>query len=263
MVSKPVATGSDPPPETEDPSIHYPDTDGEPLAETEFQFNPLTEMVHALRVHYEDRPDVYVAGDMFVYYRMNDASANVAPDVFAVFGVDKHTRRSYMVWREGKAPDFVMEIASAGSYDRDIGHKRNVYAAIGVTEYWRFDPLRECFDPPLAGERLADGVYEPIPVAEDADGILRGYSALLGLDICVRDDLLRLYDPINRNWLLNLSEAEAARVQAEAARAEAVAARAVAESERAEQASALRAAAERNRALEALLREHGISPDPE
>ena len=242
MVSKPVATGSDPPPETEDPNIHYPDTDGEPLAETEFQFNPLTEMVHALRVHFERRSDVYVAGDMFVYYRMNVVEANVAPDVFVVFGVEKRTRRSYMVWREGKAPDFVMEIASAGSYERDIGHKRDVYAAIGVTEYWRFDPLRECFDPPLVGERLLSGVYSPIAVAEDGDGILRGYSALLGLDICVRDDLLRLYDPINRDWLRNLSEAEAARVQAEAS---------------------LQAAAERNQTLEALLREHGISPDPE
>ena len=255
MVSKPVRTGSEIPLEAEDPSVHYPDTDGEPLAETDFQFNPLTEMVHALRVRYEDRPDVYVAGDMFVYYRMNDASANVAPDVFAVFGVDKHTRRSYMVWREGKAPDFVMEIASASSYDRDIGHKRDVYAAIGVTEYWRFDPLRECFDPPLAGERLVNGVYEPIAVFEDASGILRGYSALMGLDICVRDDLLRLYDPINRNWLLNLSESEAARLESETARLEAETARIEAE-------ASLRAAAERTQALEALLREHGISPEP-
>lgn len=249
MVSKPVSTGSELSPEAEDPSIHYPDTDGEPLAETEFQFNPLTEMVHALRVRYEDRPDVYVAGDMFVYYRMNVAAANVAPDVFVVFGVDKHTRRSYMVWREGKAPDFVMEITSASTYSRDIGEKRDIYAAIGVTEYWRFDPERECFDPPLVGERLVDGSYELIPIGEDADAILRGYSAALGLDICVRDDLLRLYDPINQSWLRNLSEAEAGRVAAEAARAE--------------HAAALRAMQERNRELEALLRQHGISPDEE
>lgn len=240
MVSKPVKTGLAPPTENEDPTIHYPDTDDEPLAETDYQFNPLTEMVHALRVRYEDRPDVYVAGDMFVYYRMNVVAANVAPDVFVVFGVDKHARRSYMVWREGKAPDFVMEITSASTYSRDIGEKRDIYAAIGVTEYWRFDPERECFDPPLAGERLGDEGYGPIPVGEDADGILRGYSAVLGLDICVRDDLLRLYDPINRSWLRNLSEAEAAR---------------------AEKIAALRAAQERNRELEALLRQHGISPD--
>lgn len=240
MVSKPVATGSASPLESEDPGIIYPDTDGEPLAETDFQFNPLTEMVHVLRVHYEDRPDVYVAGDMFVYYRINDAGASVAPDVFAVFGVDKHMRRSYMVWREGKAPDFVMEIASSGTYDRDIGEKRDIYQAIGVSEYWRFDPLRECFDPPLAGERLVDGKYEPIPVGEDGDGILRGYSPTLGLDICVYEDRLRLYDPVGQKWLLNLSEEKAAREDT---------------------VTALQTSEERNRALEALLRQHGISPD--
>ena len=247
MVSKPIVTGSELPPEAEDPNVHYPYEDDEPLAESDFQFYPLTEMVHALRVHYQDRPDVYVAGDMFVYYRMNDPGSVVAPDVYVVFGVDKHSRHSYFIWRDGKAPDFVMEIASAGTYDRDIGHKRDIYRAIGVTEYWRFAPLRECFDPPLAGERLVNGVYEPIPVAEDADGILRGYSAQLGLDICVRDDLLKLYDPISRTWLLNLSESEAARLEAESARAQAEA--------------AMQAATERNRALEDLLREHGISPN--
>ena len=256
MVSKPVAAGSGLPPEAEDPNIHYPYEDDEPLAESDYQFYPLTEMVHALQVHYEDRPDVYVAGDMFVYYRMNDPRAVVAPDVFVVFGVEKRRRYSYFTWRDGKAPDFVAEIASLSSYSRDIGHKRDVYAAIGVTEYWRFDPLRVCFDPPLVGERLVDGVYEPIPVFEDADGILRGYSARLGLDICVRDDSLKLYDPVNRDWLRNLSESEAARTEAEAARVQA-------EAVRAETAAALRAAAERNRELEALLRQHGISPDSE
>ena len=71
-----------------------------------------------------------------------------------------------------------------------------------------------------------DGVYEPIPVFEDADGILRGFSARLGLDICVRDDSLKLYDPVNRDWLRNLSESEAARTEAETARVQAEAVRA-------------------------------------
>ena len=98
MVSKPVATGPELPPEVEDPNIHYPYEDDEPLAESDFQFYPLTEMVHSLRVHYKDRPDVYVAGDMFVYYWMNDPRAVVEPDVFVVFvvfGVDKRSRHSY------------------------------------------------------------------------------------------------------------------------------------------------------------------------
>ena len=104
---------------------------------------------------------------MFGYYRVNDHEAGIAPDVFVVFGVTKHMRRSYMIWREGKAPDFVMEIASEGAYDRYIGEKRDRYAAMGVGGYWQFDPLRECFDPPLPGEwrcqrrKSATGRWKP------------------------------------------------------------------------------------------------------
>lgn len=240
MVSKRIAAGPPPGLEHDDLAIQYPDTDEQPLAESDYQFNPLTETVHAMRVHYADRPDVYVAGDLFLYYRMNDIESSVAPDVFVVFGVDKRMRRSYFIWREGKAPDFVMEIASDSSYERDIGEKRDLYAAIGVTEYWRFDPLGECFDPPLVGERLVDGQYRIIPVAPDANRILRGYSQALGLDICVRDGLLRLFDPVAQTWLRNLAEEKAAREAAEAA---------------------LQASRARSAALEALLRQHGIAPD--
>ncbi len=46
---------------------------------------------------------------------------------------------------------------------------------------------------------------------------MRGYSALLGLDICHRGGLeLRLYDPVSGEWLLNHRESEAARLAAEA-----------------------------------------------
>ena len=82
---------------------------------------------------------------------------------------------------------------------------------MGVTEYWRFDPTGEHFTPPLVAERLVDGEYRPIPIETDADGILRGHSAVLGLDICVIPDFkLRLYDPENGQWLRTHAESEAA-----------------------------------------------------
>ena len=144
MVSKFIKSGLSRPLEEDDLSIFYPDSDGVPLAETDFQFYPLTETVHALRLHFTERPDVYVSGDMLMYYRMNDNTVRVAPDVFVVFGVDDHMRRSYIIWREGgKTPDFVMEIASPSTYVRDATEKRAIYAAFGVTEYWRFDPTEE------------------------------------------------------------------------------------------------------------------------
>ena len=42
--------------------------------------------------------------------------------------------------RTGQAPDFVLEIASPSTGNRDVTEKRDGYAALGIPEYWRFDP---------------------------------------------------------------------------------------------------------------------------
>ena len=207
-----VRSGLDRPLSEDDPDIFYPDTDGEPLAASDYQFYPMTETAHALRQRYRDRPDVYVACDLLVYYRMNDNSSHVAPDVFVVFGVESTRRRSYIIWREGgKSPDFVLEVASPGTYVRDLTEKRELYAALRVTELWRFDPTGECFTPELEADQLnRDGDYEGIPITLGEDGILRGHSAVLGLDICVLPGReLRLYDPVAGVWLRTPDESEA------------------------------------------------------
>ena len=63
----------------------------------------------ALRVHFQHRNDVYVAGNMFIYDEEGNPQSSVAPDVFVVFGAPAHTRDSYFLWLEPKGPDFVME----------------------------------------------------------------------------------------------------------------------------------------------------------
>ena len=205
----------------DDLSIEYPCSDGEPMAENDHQFTALTESALTLREWLAERLDVYVGGDMLIYYRMNDNETRIAPDIFVVFGVlDRTPRYSWIVWREGKAPDFVLEIASPGTWRRDALRKREIYAELGVREYWRFDPTGECFRPPLAGERLVDGAYQPIEITADGDGALRGYSGLLALDICVfaeaERNLLRFYDPVGGRWLRTHHEEAVARQAAEA-----------------------------------------------
>ena len=196
--------------EYDDHTIEYPSSDGEPLAESYFQYIPLTETVSALRIHFKDRSDIYIAADMLIYYKMNDNSVNIAPDIFGVISAPgNHRRHSWIVWREGdKTPDFVMEIASESMWRRDAAEKRDIYAQLGVTEYWRFDPLGTLFTPPLTGERLVDGRYQPIKIVEDPDGILHGHSSVFGLDFCVLPGLeLRIYDPVRGEWLPNHQEA--------------------------------------------------------
>ena len=221
MVTQPFGKSiAKPQVEYEDPTIEYPYEDDEPLAETEFQYEPLTYAVAALKAHFGDRDDVYAQGDMFVYYRMNDPGSVVAPDVFVVIGaLGNHKRNSWFTWREGNiAPAFVMEVASESTWRWDASGKRDIYAQIGVTEYWRFDPTGECFNPPLIGERLMEGEYRPVEVVEDADGILRGYSDVLGLDICVFPNLdLRLYDPARSEWLPSYQEIQDSLQSTEAA----------------------------------------------
>ena len=114
---------------------------------------------------------------------MNDNETRVEPDVFAVFGVaGKHCRDNWLVWREGKAPGFVMEIASPSACRRDISVKRDAYAEMGVAECWRCDATGRLFAPPLAAERLTGGQYQPMPLETDGDGVLRGHSGVLDLE---------------------------------------------------------------------------------
>lgn len=204
MVNESPETGG----ETDDLSIEYESSDGEPMAESRKQWNALVETVSALEIRFIDRPDVFVAGDLLVYYRMNDNQTRVAPDVFVVFGAaGKQLRDYWLVWREGKAPDFVMEIAAPSTWQWDRSEKRDIYAAMGVTGYWRFDPIRVFFNPQLVAETLVNGRYRPLPLAMDDMGILRCHSPLLGLDICVKPGLkLRLYDPARQEWLLTNQE---------------------------------------------------------
>ncbi len=239
----------------EDPSIEYPDTDGEPMAESEEQLLAMIDAISVLREWYADNDDIYVGGDLMIYYRMNDNQTRVAPDVFMVLGTHKGRRRSWRVWQEGKAPDFVMEMASGSTWRRDMREKRDIYTTLDVTEYWRFDPSGDHFTPHLIGERLVDGEYRPLPVETGEDGTLRGYSEILGLDIYVLPGLLlRFYDPVSRQWLLTLEEEASARQAAETALQSEASARQAAETALQSEASA-RQAAETALQSEALARQ--------
>ena len=174
------------------------------MAENDLQYLALTDTVDALRTRFGERRNVYVAGDMLIYYREGDVSSRVAPDAYVVLGANgNHPRMSWLVWEEGLPPTFVLEIGSPFTWRRDTGEKRDVYARIGVAEYWRFDAMGDLFSPGLIGERLVDGTYRSLDVRTDESGVLRGHSPTLGLDLCVRDNNeLRLFDPADGTWLL-------------------------------------------------------------
>ncbi|MCZ7573427.1 MAG: Uma2 family endonuclease [Ardenticatenaceae bacterium] len=199
--------------------IYYPDSDGLPLAESDWQRKVLTYAVEALDLYFRDQPQIYVSGNLFVYYQKGNPKAVVAPDVFVVFGVPKGARRYYMLWREGKGPDVVLEITSESTRREDQQSKRALYAALGVAEYLLVDPTGDYLAPRLQGYRLVEQGYVPLRTDTAPDGSLSLHSPRLGLDLQLRGDEFRFFDPRSRRRLPSLAEAQAqaeqAQVQAE------------------------------------------------
>ena len=208
-------------------TLKYPDSDGLPMAENEFQLRSILYANSALANYYRQRDDIYVVGNLLLYYepspRPGVPGKSVSPDLMVVLGAPKHMRSSYLLWAEPKAPDFVLEVASESTYRSDLGDKRDIYETkIGVSEYWLYDPTGAHLKPPLQGFRLVEGRYEPMPTAERADGALTGHSEVLGLELRLYpDDRFRFHDPASGQDLLSHDETDAAWQQEAQARKEA------------------------------------------
>ena len=83
-----------------DVAIEYPETDGEPVAETDVHIQLMFDLRAALQTFFRDAPEVYIASNLFIYYLEGNPGKRVAPDVFVVRGVSKEPRRIYKLWEE-------------------------------------------------------------------------------------------------------------------------------------------------------------------
>lgn len=188
-----------------DESDTYPELDGKPLADTERHLREIFRMLDILVTHFAEIPDVYVWSNMMMYYEKGNPRAFVKPDIFVSFGIGKQERRIYKVWEEGKPPDFIMEFASRSTYDNDLGGKKEIYAAMGVAEYFLYDPFRSCLPAPLMGFRLFDGDY--VDILPLANGGVP--SETLNLEFLLQDDDIGVYETVAGRWLKTRAEQEA------------------------------------------------------
>ncbi|MFN8557137.1 MAG: FAD-linked oxidase C-terminal domain-containing protein [Dehalococcoidia bacterium] len=214
--SRPYCAYAGPPGE-----VHYPESDGRPMGETAIHVLVITRLISLFLDVYDDRDDVYVVGDSFLYYERGNPHAVVAPDVMVVFGVPREPpRRTYRMWDERIPPALVFEITSRSSRIEDERTKREVYARIGVAEYVIFDPLGEYLHPPFRFYRLRGAAYEPVIPAADGGYVCESLNMVMRPE---GRDLL-FFDRLTGRPILTPSErareAEA-RAEAEAARAEA------------------------------------------
>ena len=193
--------------------VDYPTGDGKPMAETDVHRNLMFDTIQMLVDHFADQPDVYISGNLLMFYVEGDRRKHVSPDVFMVRGVEKKDRDHYLVWKEGKAPDVVVEITSKLTRREDQKKKKDLYhTVLEVREYFQFDPTEDYLEPPLQGFRLIEGVYAPIvPVGG------RLPSEVLGLHLERDGKRLRLFNPATGARLLTATErahaADAARRQ--------------------------------------------------
>ena len=135
----------------------------------------------------------------------------VVPDVMVAFGVPRERyRSSYQTWRMGKAPDFVLEVASRSTWRRDYGAKRELYERLGVAEYMIFDARLTPVRKRLTAYRLnAEGRYEEVgPTVHE--GLGPGIrSELVGLVAFVdAGNDLGWWDPDRKERLRQYEESE-------------------------------------------------------
>ena len=179
------------------------------MPDNSWQANLLCRQGDALLTRYERDPNTFVGINVQLRYREGADTRALVPDVFVVFGVPAGKRSSYSVWEEGKSPDFVLEVASQGTYRKDLGSKKSAYEEMGVPEYGVFDPKGDMHRPRLQLFRLEDGAYQRVSGRSGPDGSLAVASETLGLELRLEDDRLRLWDPEVQEYLLNQHEERA------------------------------------------------------
>ena len=214
---------------TDEDDVFYPCSDGKPLADNMWQAEAILNAASELKVA---RPGALVAMNILMYPERGNPKNRIAPDVLVAFGLGTHNRSSYFTWREGKPPDWVLEVASPRKLGKYRDEKQRAYAAIGVPEYCLFDPQGGLFphgEARLQGFRLVDGVYRPL-----APMVRRGMTAIrseaLALELRVDGELLRFRDLATDKDILHRVEIEAiiretARADREAAKRKAAQAR--------------------------------------
>jgi len=219
--------------------VFYPCSDGRPMADNMWQARAILNAAGDIEAAH---PRALVAADILVYPEEGNNRNSIAPDVLVAFGVGTHSRSSYFVWKEGKPPDWVLEVASPGTQAKDRNLKRCRYAEMGVREYWLFDPKGDAYPqgtPPLQGFELVDGEYHALESRlVDGERVIR--SEVLGLDVRVENELLRFRDSATGREVRHRPELDAAVERAEAQARQEKAQRKIAEARIAQLEAALR-----------------------
>ncbi len=185
----------------------YPLDDATPMTSSQEQYDAMTYSRSALRALMAARSEPYILkADFGLYYAAIDPTLgqrapHVAPDVMLTLGATLPPFTPYRLWEVGKAPDLVLEITSLSTKAEDVD-KRALYAQLGVTEYWQYEPHGKQLKPGLECRRLVKGRYVRVSGAYRSD--LRAlWIRSQVLDTAwglLHTGELRLWNPARREW---------------------------------------------------------------
>ena len=186
---------------------------------TNFNQLGITGTAHSLAMHLMSPETTLVAGEHYLALAPTRSLAGVRyPDLLVAFGVDPEAYRrsnAYVISEQGKPPDWVLEVISPSSGRTDRIEKRADYAGLGIGEYWRFDEQGRNAQERLAGDRLVEGAYVPMEIAELPGGSLQGYSPALNLHLRWEDGALLFYDPATGRPIATMESERRDRIAAE------------------------------------------------
>jgi Uma2 family endonuclease len=149
------------------------------------------------------------------YYIRDRSILTIAPDLAVIKGLPFQPIKSWRVGKTGPAPHVVFEALSEETWRKDLEEKPDVYADMGVQEYFAYDPNLIPLAPEttqrLFGWRLDPALDRMVPLTANEDTSL--WSHELNSFLVPDQEILRLYDP-DYHLRLTGEEAEAAARQA-------------------------------------------------
>jgi Uma2 family endonuclease len=154
--------------------------DGVPM-ESDRHLRQMHHLIMSLDHALKGRDDVYVSGNMFVYFSPRQLKNEHfrGPDVFVVLDTEKKERKSWVLWEEMCLPDVVIELTSPSTRDEDYGPKKRIYERVWKSAvYVIYDPETHTID----AWELDGGRYAPIAKNDEGDVEV----AILGLRLGLR-----------------------------------------------------------------------------
>src|SRR5437660_7693745 len=161
--------------------VLYPESDGEPMGEGDLHRWWSNRIIERLDRHFGGQ-DVYVTGNMMIYYVEGEPEYCICPDVFVVKRCPRHPRVVYKVWEEGKVPDFALETSSEYTYGIDRRLKRQLYSELGIGEYVLYDPTGARLTPALQAFSLVKGIYKPMKGSPESGFVSRQLGIVFRLE---------------------------------------------------------------------------------